>query len=56
MKNEVKIARKTLNWAEVAELKKENTRIAVPKKLWKQLYKELRAYLKAWQALANLLK
>ncbi len=49
-------ARRTLDRAEVAELKKENARIIAQKKLQKQLHKELKAYLKAWPALANLLK
>lgn len=42
--------------AEATELKKENARIAAQKKLRKQLLKELKAYLKAWPALAKLLK
>lgn len=54
--NEVKKARRALDWAEAAELKKENARIAIQKKLQKQLHKKLKAYLKAWPALANLLK
>ena len=53
---EIKKARKALEQAEVAELKKENTRIATHKKLLKQVYKELKAYLKAQSALAKLLK
>ncbi len=54
--NEVERARRALDRAEAAELKKENARIAAQKKLRKQLYKELKAYLKARPALANLLK
>ena len=44
---EVEKARRALERAEAAELKKENARIAAHKKLWKQLHKELKAYLKA---------
>lgn len=54
--NEVEKARKALDRAEVVELKKENAKIAVYKKLKKQLHKELRAYSKAYLALAKLLK
>ena len=53
---EVEKARRALEQGETAELKKENTKIATYKKLWKQLYKKLKAYLKIWPALANLLK
>ena len=53
---EVEKARKTLEWIEAAELKKENTRIVAHKKLWKQVHRELKAYLKARLALAKLLK
>ena len=54
--NEVEKARKALDRAEAAELKKENAKIAAHKKLRKQLHKELRAYLKARPALAKLFK
>ena len=53
---EVEKARKVLDRAEAAELKKENARIAAHKKLRKQLHKELKAYLKSRPALAKLLK
>ena len=53
---EVEKARRALERAEAAELKKENSRIAAHKKLWKQLHKELKAYLKVRPASANLLK
>ena len=58
VESEVEKARspKALDRAEAAELKKENARITAHKKLWKQLHKELEAYLKARPALANLLK
>ena len=56
VETEVEKARRALERAEAAELKKENARIAAHKKLWKQLHKELKAYLKARPALANLLK
>ncbi len=56
VETEVEKARRALERAEAAELKKENARIAAHKKLWKQLHKELKAYLKARRALANLLK
>ena len=49
-------AKKALDRAEAAELKKENAKIATHKKLQKQLHKELRAYLKSHPALAKLLK
>ena len=55
-KTEVEKARKALEQVEVVEFKKENTRIAVHKKLWKQVHKELKVYLKGRPALANLLK
>ena len=54
--SEVEKARRALDRAEAAELKKENARITAQKKLRKQLHKELKAYLKARPALANLLK
>ncbi len=54
--NEVEKARRALDRAEAAELKKENARIAAQKKIRKQLHKELKVYLKARPALANLLK
>lgn len=44
---EVEKTRKTLEQIEATELKKENTRIATHKKLKKQAYKKLKAYLKA---------
>ena len=53
---EVERARKALDRAEAAELKKENARIAAQKKLQKQLHKEFKVYLKARPALVNLLK
>ena len=56
VETEVEKARRALERAEAAELKKENARIAAHEKLWKQLHKELKAYLKARPALANLLK
>ena len=56
VETEVEKARRVLKRAEAAELKNENARIAAHKKLWKQLHKELKAYLKARPALANLLK
>ena len=54
--NEVEKARRALDQAEAAELKKENAKIAVQKKIRKQLHKELKVYLKARPTLANLLK
>ena len=56
VETEVEKARKALDRAEAAELKKENARITAHKKLRKQLHKELKAYLKARPVLANLLK
>ena len=56
VETEVEKARRALERAEAAELKKENARIAAHRKLWKQLHKELKAYLKARPALAYLLK
>ncbi len=53
---EVEKARKALEQVEAAELKKANTRITAHKKLWKQVYKKLKSYLKGRPALANLLK
>ena len=55
-KTEIKKLRKALEQVEAAELKKENTRIAAYKQLLKQIYRELKAYLKAQPALAKLLK
>ncbi len=54
--SEVEKAKMALDRAEAEELKKENARIAAQKKLQKQPHKKLKAYLKAWPALANLLK
>ena len=56
VETEVKKARKALDQAEAAELEKENARIVAHKNLWKQLHKDLKAYLKVWPASANLLK
>ena len=53
---EVEKARRALDRGEAVELKKENARTAAHRRLWKQLHKELKAYLKARPALANLLK
>ena len=53
---EVEKAMRALDRAEAVELEKENARIAAQKKLWKQLHRELKAYLKARPTLANLLK
>ena len=55
VETEVEKARRALDRAEAAELKKENARIAAHKKLWKQVHKKLKAYLKIRPALANLL-
>ena len=55
VETEVEKAKRALDRAEAAELKNENARIAAQKKLWKQLHRELKAYLKARPALANLL-
>ena len=55
-KTEIKKPKKVLKQIEMAELKKENIKIAAHKKLWKQVHKELKAYLKGRPALANLLK
>ncbi len=49
-------AKKAVDQAKAAELKKENARITVQKKVRKLLHKELKAYFKARPALANLLK
>ncbi len=53
---EVEKAKKALDQVDASELKKENARIAAQKKLQKQLHKDLKVYLKARPALANLLK
>ena len=55
-KIEAEKAKRALDRAEAAELKKGHARIAVQKKLWKQLHRELKAYPKARATLANLLK
>lgn len=46
-KTEVEKVRRVLKQAEATELKKKIAKIAAPKKLKKQLYKKLKAYLKA---------
>ena len=56
VETEVEKARRACDQGEAAELKKENARIAAHKKLCKRLHKELKAYLKARPALANLLE
>ena len=55
-KTKVEKARKALERAKVAELKKENTKIATHKKLWKQVHKEFKTYLKARPVLGKSLK
>lgn len=54
--SEIEKTKKALNWVKVVELKKENAKMTVQKKLQKQLHKKLKAYLKTWLALAHLLK
>lgn len=48
--------RKALKQVEAAELKKKTIKIATYIKGWKQIYRELKVYLKPWLALAKLLK
>ena len=47
VETKVEKARRALEQVEAMELKKENARIAAHKKLWRQLHKVLKAYLKA---------
>lgn len=56
METEFEKVKRALDQTVVTELRKENAKIAAQKKLWKQLPKELKAYLKARPSLANLLK